>query len=204
MLINHLQVTTPDLPPCGPYLCEYLTAANGVFVRAKRPGLEALLPVCLNFTLAIRGLVSLTPYIRLEAGPIPEPVMAWAQDAMAQAAPLELLTWVNWADGYHVSVPEQTTTTSRCKPLDPLNSLGQTALLDFHSHGLEQPFFSSLDNRDERQGFRLFAVAGGFPTPTILVRVGIYGHFWQIPPEWVMELPKGLAPVYEGGLPCLD
>ena len=202
MFVNHIYATSTELPPFSDTLCEYITAANGVFVRAKRPGLEAMLPVCLNFTLAIRGLSSLTPYVRLEAGPIPEPVIAWAQDSMAQAAPRELLTWVNWADGYIGAAPEQTTTTNRCKPLDPFDPLGQTALLDFHSHGLEKPFFSTIDNRDERQGFRLFAVAGGFPHPSILVRVGIYGHFWQIPPEWVMELPKGLIPAYEGGLPC--
>lgn len=204
MFINHIHATTKDLPPFGAHLCEYVTASNGVFVRAKRPGLEALLPVCLNFTLSIRGLASLTPYVRLEAGLIPELVCAWALNAMAQAAPRELLTWVNWADGYDVVVPEQTTSTSRCKPLDPFNPLGQTALLDFHSHGLEKPFFSPTDNRDERQGFRLYAVAGGFPTPSILVRVGIYGHFWQIPPDWVMELPDEVTPAILGELPCLD
>lgn len=204
MLINHLYATEKELPLFGPYLCEYLTAANGVFVRAKRPGLEALLPVCLCFNGGIRGLYPLTPYVRLEAGPLPAGVIREAVVRMAAAAPNELLAWVGLNGAYHLTIPEQTTTESRCKPLDPLDPRGQNALLDFHSHGFHSPFFSTLDNKDESLGFRLYAVAGSFYGPTLLVRVGIYGHFWQIPPEWVMELPDEILPAWEGADPCLD
>ena len=202
MFINHIYATSQELPPFGAYLCEYVVGANGVFVRAKRPGLEAMLPVCVNFNLAIRRLTFLTPYIHLDAGLIPAQLIGQAVGWMAQASPKELLTWINWTDRYTAIAPAQTTTTNRCKPVDPFNLFGQNALLDFHSHGLEMPFFSTIDDRDERQGFRMFAVAGGFPHPTMLVRVGIYGHFWQIPPNWVMELPEEISPAIEGGLPC--
>jgi PRTRC genetic system protein A len=204
MFLNHIHATTQDLPPFGPYLCEYITASNGVFVRAKRPGLEAMLPVCLGFNGGIRGLVPLTPYVRLEAGLIPRQIIWQAVYKMAQSAPQELLTWVNWKGEYVLTIPEQTTSQNRCKPLDPLDPDGQDALLDFHSHGFHAPFFSTLDNKDESQGFRLYAVAGSFYGPTLLVRVGIYGHFWQIPPDWVMELPSEIVPAWEGGIPCLD
>jgi PRTRC genetic system protein A len=202
MFTKHMYATSPDLPPFGAYLCEYVTAANGVFARARRPGLEAMLPVCLNFNSAIRDLHPLTPYIRLDGGPIPASVIAQAVDRMSQAAPRELLTWVIRRQEYSLVVPQQTNTISRCKPLDIFDPLGCEALLDFHSHGQASPFFSPVDDRDERTGFRLFAVAGWFPEPKILVRLGIYGHFWQIPPDWVMELPDNTTPVFEGGLSC--
>lgn len=203
MFINHLHATTKELQPFGPYLCEYITGSNGVFVRARRPGLEAMLPVCLGFNGGIRGLAPLAPYIRLDAGPIPAEIISQAVEWMADAAPLELLTWVNHArSGYSVIAPEQTMTENTCKPRQPFNLEGQKALMDFHSHGVNAPFFSTIDNKDESLGFRLYAVAGHFPNPSILVRVGIYGHFWQIPPEWVMELPDGLAPAYSGGPSC--
>lgn len=202
MFFNHIHATSPELPPFGPHLCEYVTASNGVFVRARRPGLEAMLPVCLNFNGGMRGLSPLTPYVRLEAGLIPAQVIGQALERMADAAPLELLTWVNHAGTYQLAVPAQTQSESRCKPLDPCDPLGQSALLDFHSHGVNAPFFSTIDNKDESQGFRLFAVVGGFPAPTILVRLGIYGHFWQIPPDWVMEVPDSLAWAVEGVPPC--
>jgi PRTRC genetic system protein A len=202
MFFNHIHATSQKLPPFGPYLCEYVTASNGVFVRAKRPGLEAMLPVCLNFNGGIRGLVPLTPYVRLEAGLISEHLIGQAVEQMEQAAPLELLAWVGYVGCYHLTIPAQTQTENRCKPLDPCDARGQTALLDFHSHGIHPPFFSTIDTKDESQGFRLFAVAGNFPSPTILVRLGINGHFWQIPPDWVMELPKGLTHAMLGELPC--
>jgi len=202
MFINHIHATQQQLPAFGPYLCEYITASNGVFVRAKRPGLEAMLPVCLGFNDGIRGLFPLTPYVRLEAGPIPAAIIREAVFRMAAAAPKELLTWVGLNGAYHLTIPEQTTTENRCKPDHPLDPRGQNALLDFHSHGFAAPFFSTIDNKDESQGFRLYAVAGSFYSPTLLVRVGIYGHFWQIPPDWVMELPSEIIPAWEGETPC--
>jgi hypothetical protein len=29
--------------------------------------------------------------------------------------------------------------------------------------------------------------------PSILVRVGIYGHFWEIPAAWVFQVPPGVS-----------
>ncbi len=198
MFVNHIYATTETLPPFGSHLCEYVTAANGVFVRARRPGLEAMLPVCLNYQADIRGLAQVEPYIRLDAGLIPAGVITQALEWMAKAAPLELLTWIKTDGDYSLFRPAQSATSSRCRPLDPFDPQGQNALLDFHSHGLHKPFFSTVDNRDEKNGFRLFAVAGNFPNPVILARIGIYGHFWNIPPEWVMELPEGLLSIEEG------
>ena len=194
MFVNHIYATSKALPPFGDTLCEYVTAANGVFVRAKRPGLETMLPVSWNCGTEIRGLANVEPYVRLEGGRIPISVSTQALDWMRRAAPLELLTWVKWeAGGYHVFLPEQTATASRCKPKNPFDVQGQNALMDFHSHGNTPPFFSTTDDQDEKNGFRLFAVAGNFcagPEADLLVRVGVYGHFWIIPPVWVMELPE--------------
>ncbi|MEI7848842.1 MAG: hypothetical protein WCK35_23780 [Chloroflexota bacterium] len=198
MFVNHIYATSTELPPFGSHLCEYVTAANGVFVRARRPGLEAMLPVCLSYQAEIRGLALVEPYVRLDAGLIPAGVITQALEWMAKADPLELLTWVRADRDYSLVCPAQSATTSRCRPLDPFDPQGQNALLDFHSHGLHKPFFSTVDNRDEKNGFRLFAVAGNFPNPVILARIGIYGHFWNIPPEWVMELPEGLLSIEEG------
>ena len=198
MFVNHIYATSEVLPPFGDYLCEYITAAGGIFVRARRPGLEALLPVCQNYGADIRGLAQVEPYVRLDGGLISGEVIGQALEWMRQSAPLELLTWIGWEMGYSAFRPAQSATTSRCRPMDPCNPLGQNALMDFHSHGLHEPMFSTVDNRDEKNGFRLFAVAGGFPSPSILVRVGIYGHFWNIPPEWVMELPEEVVAAQKG------
>lgn len=194
MFVNHIYATTPKLPPFGEHLCEYVTAANGVFVRARRPGLEAMLPLGPDFEPPIRGLATLEPFIRLEHGRIPSAVIGEALDWMSQAVPLELLVWISWENGYQAVMPVQQSTAHRCAPLDPFDLRGQKALMDFHSHGAQTPFFSKVDDRDEQHGFRLLAVFGCFPLPSVVVRAGIFGHFWTIPPEWVMQLPAGLFP----------
>lgn len=198
MFVNHIYAISKSLPVFGDNLCEYVTAANGVFVRAKRPGLEAMLPVCMSYQAEIRGLAQVEPSVQLDAGLIPLDVISQALVWMEQAAPLELLAWVKAGSDYSIVRPAQIATICRCQPLDPFDQQGQNALLDFHSHGLHTPFFSAVDNSDEKNSFRLFAVAGGFPTPTILTRVGIYGHFWNIPPEWVMDVPESVMTNYEG------
>lgn len=198
MFVNYKYATSTELPPFGPYLCEYITAANGVFVRAKRPGLEAMLPVAECHDQNIRGLVEIAPYARLDNGPIPAEIIYTALGWMRDETPRELLTWVNWTpeEGYTVTAPEQIATSSRCKPVDPCDPAGQAAQLDFHSHGNHPPFFSTTDDKDEKNGVRLYAVAGYMNAiPRMLVRVGIYGHFWTIPLEYlpqVVELPEGI------------
>jgi PRTRC genetic system protein A len=198
VFVNHIYATSEILPPFGSHLCEYVTAANGVFVRARRPGLKAMLPVCLNYHAEIRGLARVEPYIRLDAGLVPACVISQALAWMQESAPMELLTWIKTDGDYSLVRPAQSATTSRCRPLDHFDPQGQNSLLDFHSHGCHKPFFSTVDNRDEKNSFRLFAVAGSFPAPSILARVGIYAHFWNIPPEWVMELPDSVVTVCEG------
>ena len=67
-------------------------------------------------------------------------------------------------------------------------------LLELHSHHLMAAFFSATDTADE-QGFRLYGVVGHLDSadqhaPEIRIRVGIYGHFWDIPASTVLSLPS--------------
>ncbi len=53
----------------------------------------------------------------------------------------------------------------------------KTLVMDMHSHGRIQAFFSGQDDRDEK-GTRLFLVAGNlYDEPQVLVRAGITGRF---------------------------
>jgi hypothetical protein len=61
-----------------------------------------------------------------------------------------------------------------------------------------EPFFSPTDNKDE-QGFRIFAVIGKVnEEPLILVRVGVYGNYWNIPADMVFDLPEEIQDAYYG------
>lgn len=71
----------------------------------------------------------------------------------------------------------------------------ENSLIELHSHHSMGAFFSTTDNADQ-QGFRIYAVLGRITTtPTLHVRVGVYGHFWKVPAEWVFDLPENVRDI---------
>jgi PRTRC genetic system protein A len=200
MFINHIIAASgKDLRCPSQCLYEYVVGSNGVFVRAKRPGLEAMIPVSRCYPEPIKGLEPLEPYVRLQ-GKVPEKLVTQALLWSIQALPNEALVWFgidiasqNWT----ARRPEQYQRKMSVKPTDPFDEFGATALIDLHSHNSMPPFFSTADDRDET-GFRIYAVIGsihpdGNEPPAIRVRVGIYGHVWTLPAADVFNLPPYLV-----------
>lgn len=185
-----------ELPPIRAGFYEYVLAGNGVFVRGKREGLEVLMPwrEC-----EVRGLSVVEPYVRLDAPRVPARALVWAlqasRDVCRDGVKRELLFWL-WPDGerWQMEIPAQDNTGGTVKPLyaNEEGSNYARTLVDLHSHHEMRPFFSHTDDRDE-QGFRLYAVLGNiFEQPSVALRVGLYGAFWNIPARWVFELPEGV------------
>lgn len=194
MFIDYLVAKGGLLPPVGQCLYEYVIAGNGVFVRAKRAGLEAMIPVALKH---INGLDFVVPYVRLESK-VPEVLLRrallWSVDAM----PNEALFWFG-LDGntWTIKRPQQQRTRTSVRPMDAHDGFGAGALIDMHSHNVMAPFFSTTDNKDET-GFRIYVVVGSINVrsqlpPKLKVRVGVYGHFWEVAAVDVFCLPEFLA-----------
>ena len=113
---------------------------------------------------------------------------------------LEILFYLTWErkSGWHLAVPAQKQEALSVYPI--LDEIGQAlyvdTLIEIHSHHTMRAFFSVTDNKDE-QGFRIYGVIGrvdnqrDFPTEMRL-RVGIYGHFWEIPASQVLSMPWGV------------
>jgi PRTRC genetic system protein A len=180
----------PEIPNC---LYAYIMAGNGVFVYARRPGLETLIPVA---TGSIAGLPDLAPRINLRQR-VPVLLVEETLCFSQKVFPNEILFWFNWNGQWSLHLPEQRVTRSSVVPCDQHDSAGINALIDLHSHARFSPFFSSVDDRDET-GFRIYAVIGSLnKMPSISVRVGVYSHYYSIPASTVFELPKGIYDVYE-------
>ena len=170
------------------HLFEYILAGNGLFLRSKRDGLEALIPVTY---CKIVGLEEITPYVHMDQK-IPQSILAEANARALEAFPCEILFWVNLKDRmWNLFVPEQDSLQGSVKPLDPFHPKGANALVDMHSHGAFQAVFSPTDNADET-GFRLY-ICIGLAATQIAARVGIFGHRWDIPAAWVCELPEEIT-----------
>lgn len=202
-LVGHRIAEQLPLPPVEAAMYEYVLAGNGLFVRGKREGLEALVPVN---PCKVRGLPSLEPHVHLAYPRVPQQ----AVDAMLNLSrgeeaengrPIEVLFHLSWDGmGWRVTMPEQVGSAGSVRPLNAdADSSYASALIEVHSHHEMAAFWSGTDNYDE-QGFRLYGVLGNiFTEPVLRVRVGLYGYFWELPASHVFNLPQGVNSVLSGG-----
>ena len=193
-LIQHLVVNeNMSLPETSDCLYAYIMAGNGVFLNARRGGLEVLIPVSNS---RIGGLPTLTPFVRLSSC-VPKHLLLTALELSRRNFPNEMLFWFNLNDRWSMDVPDQRTRPASVVPVDNMDARGTSALIDLHSHGALSPFFSPIDDKDE-QGFRIYAVLGELDRrPKLCVRVGVYGHYFDIPAATVFEMPNDIVDVYE-------
>ena len=174
-------------------LYAYIMAGNGIFLQAKREGLHVLIPVCRS---KIVGLPMLTPDVSPSCR-VPKNLLLTALELSRRNFPNEMLFWFNLNDRWSMDLPDQLICPASVVPVDNMDARGTSALIDLHSHGALSPFFSPIDNRDE-QGFRIYAVICEVDrVPKLCVRVGVYGHYFDIPAATVFEMPNDIVDVYE-------
>lgn len=196
-LIDYKIATSPALPPLSAVMKEYWLASNGVFVRAKRQGLYGCIPIAL---CNIPGLTAVDPNVQMEYPRVRASIISTMLSAAQAQGKKEILFYLSFVDSnWQLDIPEQVASPTSVKSLvASLGSAYETALIEVHSHHQMNAQFSLTDDLEESGKFRIFAVMGEiFTRPTINVRVGIYSHFWQIPANWVFEMPHELIDLFE-------
>ena len=203
-IIGHYYLSTEHLPPAKKtHLIEYWTASNGVFVRAKREGLEAVIPVCSAPLSPLKMLCPLHPDIRL-AGPrvSQELVLAMFMQSLSvrtpEDEPAEILFHLSYLEEqWQVSIPDQEQSRNAVQSKQHYGISTPVPLIDLHSHHEWESFFSPTDTEDEK-GCRIYAVWGTiFTRPVMCVRIGIYGHFYPIRATEIFDLPPSIADGYD-------
>ena len=175
-------------------LYTYFWASNGVWIKGTRDGLQVVFPVA---EFETRGLhVPGEHWFKFDFPKVPVDLVRqmWVHARAAAFGNFEQLYHLVFDEGgWQLIVPEQTQTDQSCRPLDDgLESSHARAVIEVHSHHEMRAFFSPQDNLDET-GFRLYGVLGRvLSDPTLRLRVGLYGHFWEIAAAWVFEMPEGL------------
>ena len=187
----------------GP-LYEYVMAGNGLFLQARSRALQVTLPLA---WARVQGLAHLMPTVRLAGGLVPRELLRemWrksreaAGEPQRAVPPREILFYLlAGATGcWQLVEPPQMQSGGSVRPLEtgPGSAYAQ-AVIEVHSHHRHPPRFSAWDDDDE-QGFRLYGVLGYLgrqdKRPTLRLRVGVYGHFCEIPASLAFALPEGLA-----------
>ena len=194
-LVDYVAATELPLPPIHAAMYEYVMASNGVFVRGQRTGLCAMLPVMAGPATPLHGLVPVEPFVQLSHPRIPAELVDDMLDAALAAedgdqGPVEALFHLSWdASGAKLAMPPQERGLFFVRPIGQTLSY-ETAVVEVHSHHGMAARFSPTDDADET-GFRIFGVLGEIYTrPTLRIRVGLYGHYWEIPATWIFQLPR--------------
>jgi PRTRC genetic system protein A len=190
LMISNAILAEPgmELPPLGDVMYQYVVAGNGLFIRAEDSRLGALVQLA---PAQVFGLDDLIPFAELKVDRVPG---VWLRSVLASARrhlPNEVMYQFHFGGETHKAVthtwrcstPEQTTTPTAVRFEDDGESV-----IDLHSHNSMAAFFSDTDDADE-QGLRFYAVIGRIDTdaPEIRVRVGVYGHFLDVPADMIFD-----------------
>lgn len=204
-ITRFLFAESDPLPEYDAAMSEYIFGTNGLHRRARRPGLEAVVPAA----PPARLLNPVESYVRMSAPRVPvhlvREMLDEARRQRNRTNPMhsefvETLFFFLWNDResrwmLHVPPQEQTLWSVRATDTSA-NSAYANALVEVHSHHWETAFFSRDDNRDE-VGFRIYGVLGRiFTSPELKMRVSVYGDWWELPASQIFELPEEVCERY--------
>jgi len=152
----------------------YILGSNGLFIEASNPVLSARIPVA---DCPVRGLAPVTTRVALTYGSIPQLFFDMALNVFLVTPDKEQYVGVKADAGYHIYSPVQAGEKAKVD-----YEVGDSVILDMHSHPKMPAFFSPQDDKDE-QGLKISVVVGRLDkVPMVLLRVGVYGYFYEL--EW--------------------
>jgi PRTRC genetic system protein A len=160
---------------------DYILAQNGLFIRAQNPLIKAT--VCIT-PVEIRGLSPLKERIELVNGRIPRRLYDLSVSVFMAGSDREQYLAITWEGEYRLRAPQQERDRASVK----YESLPST-VVDLHSHGHMDAFFSGTDDSDEK-GLRIYMVVGRLDTllPEVKLRLGVYGYFVTLTLEDVFDV----------------
>ena len=160
---------------------DYILAENGLFIRARNPLIQGIF--CIS-PVEIRGLHPIEERIDLVHGKIPRHLYDLSLSVLIASSDREQYLAITWEDEYRLKIPWQDRNGASVKYVHLPSSV-----MDIHSHGRMDAFFSTTDDRDER-GLRLYMVVGRLDTllPEVELRLGVYGYFVPLAIEDVFDV----------------
>ena len=176
-------------------LYEIVIARNGVFKRARRREMQAVVELS-AFAVKIPELAAGEARVEL-AEKIPVRIFA---EILAHAR--SVTDAANFTENLYAVCRNNETGGYFWKEVSRSRSFGSTiardddpaykaAVLEIHTHPPGCREFSNQDNCDERGKFRLFGILIDIHSdnPAIRLRVGIYDSFQEIPVETIADTP---------------
>ncbi len=145
-----------------------LMAANGVWLEVCRAWLYVRLPVAKPASIPVPyGDVS--EEMRFGFGKLPKAMVAQFIELARARCPNECAAWVVWnsrTNEWRLTMLEETSVGPGHVNVN-LPALGEDEhmVMDLHSHGLTEAFFSRTDNKDDRGATKIAGVIGNLDKP---------------------------------------
>ncbi|PLS83798.1 MAG: hypothetical protein CYG59_00010 [Chloroflexi bacterium] len=198
---THVATAACPLPPV-PAPLTWISAANGAFLRGVNPSRQVLVQI--NHHGSDLSDVELQPgvvwpgYGSRLPGRLLGRVLHHARGAVdRQGRPVEQQYWItDLGRGLTVIRPPQLATAVTV--ITPRMDL--PILCDVHSHHAMGSYFSGTDDRDDALSIGVSAVIGTiFTTPTIGVRLTVYGHVQDVPATLIFSDLGPFRDAFAGG-----
>ncbi len=165
-----------------------LIAANGVWLEVCRAWLYVRVPVALPPRIPVPyGLVR--EELRFGFGKLPKAMVAQFIEQARILSPNECAAWVVWnqrANSWRLLMLEETSVgPSHVNVNLPTLEEDEHMVMDLHSHGLTEAFFSRTDNKDDRGATKVAGVIGNLNKPEVTAsfRLCANGVFVSLPFE---------------------
>src|SRR5262245_49544035 len=180
-VLNH-ERRAYDTPLRRGGMFDYLLAADGLYLHAKREELE----ICLQVAPAeVRGLEGCFEKFAFGLPKVPNNLVkeilyistSYAQDSKERLFWLEHSPHNTYDNGWSICHPLQMSSASSCRPIEGQDEAYQRAIIVIHSHHSKPAQFSRMDNRNVT-GFRLYRVLEQLTKKSeIRLRVDCYSYF---------------------------
>lgn len=199
-LVNHVLAEGGELPPIQAAMLEYVYAGNGIFVRGRRAGVEAMIPYV---ACRLNYLEPVKPYVKVELPKVPGDLVSQMLSLSQRAAidgyeKLFYLSMKGYA--WQLVVPMQRQAAWSVEPVEQgADSHFSLALIELHSHKHASASFSDDDDRGEFN-LRFYSVIGRVfdERAEIRVRIGLNGYTHEIPATTIFDLPANVRDCLEG------
>lgn len=172
------------LPPVPINHYRFVMASNGLFLQARNRAL--------NVTLRMGDVPARLPYgpmqesVELIDGPLPYPLFETMRELALGAAPREwagIVVFDPDAGRYRLVEPAVTSASAAHITYDTRAFDDEFVVLDIHSHGYGQAFFSRTDDESDQSGIKLATVLGHCREPdtvAAVTRIAVHGHFYPV------------------------
>ncbi|WP_176000383.1 PRTRC system protein A [Burkholderia vietnamiensis] len=169
---SFLQTTFPTIPvPRFGSLEElasnghrFLVGSNGVALEVRRPWLYMRKIAMKNESGLALPYGSVSEVFELRCGPIPRELLmefAWQAKAWGE---IETAAWITWRESTRSFVfrrlSERTASAHSVVVDRPALDADEHLVVDLHSHGLSDAFFSPTDNEDDQGEVKFSVVVG--------------------------------------------